>query len=239
MATHKLLGCSRALLLLFFLAVPLIAQDANPDQEKMENSDFSDGTTHWEGDCRPAGTEMTTDPTASSASYAKGIVIDLHANTWTRVTQEIFNKKMPVNMVLTIIYQTSPDFKLSDRPYDYYGSVGPKVSMPTAGVGAPPGQLVAFFDEPPITRTTVSGAGPAAVNIDVHPDIVRQVPFTPTADGQMQTFTTKINAFFGNFQANPVFCLAIPPGNGSITLLNISFKPPARRQHHDIVHPPS
>ena len=57
-------------------------------QEILQNSDFSDGTNHWHGDVKPAGSDSSTD-LLTSGNNAKGVQVDLRSHNWTQVTQDI------------------------------------------------------------------------------------------------------------------------------------------------------
>ncbi len=92
------------------------AQDDS--QEVLKNANFSDGTTYWHGDVKPAASDLSND-LITNPSDAKGIMIELHSTSWTSVTQELRAKVAPPSAVLTITYQVSPDFKLSNRGEDY------------------------------------------------------------------------------------------------------------------------
>jgi len=226
MTHNKTFGSLRASLILLFalvLAAPLVGQ--NSDQETMENADFSDGSTHWHGDCKPAGSDMTTDFVSNPASDIKGIVVGLHSSSWTKVTQEIFKYKgNPVHgMVLTIVYHTSPDFKLSTRGDDY-ADVGAAVGFGGAKIGARPGQIMALIDMPPPSRTSVTSSG-STDTILIYPDQVAIASFAPSTDAKSQTFTARIAPPLATADDKPTFCLGFPPGNGSITITRISLQP--------------
>ncbi len=197
-----------------FLAGPLAAQEA------MQNSDFSDGTTHWHGDCKPAGTDQAQDFTSSTQLPSTGLQVDLHPSTWTKVTQVIFDagKAYQPGMVLTISYQVSSDFKLSDRPSDY-GDIGSKIGFGSADIKARAGEILAFVDVPPDERASQSGS-----TIYVYYDKLAQAAFNPVTEG-LQTFTAKISPPQGTTDIHQTFCIAVPPGSGSITFTKISLAP--------------
>jgi len=218
-------------LVLFFaliLSGPLGAQDSDEDssnsQETMENADMSDGTTHWHGDCKAAGADESTDFITNQSSLPKGIVVDLHSTSWTKVTQEIHKyKSRGGGMVLTIVYQVSPDFKLSTVPSDY-SAVAAALGFGGANLFGSMGKIKALIDSPPDSRTSVNSSGNFNT-VTVYYDKVAQVDFAPKTDAQAQTFTTPINPPMGTQDDNPTFCLAFPPGSGSVTITKISLMP--------------
>jgi len=206
------------------LALPLHAQ------EILKNSDFSDGATYWHGDAKPAGTEDATDLISDAAASAKGIVVELHSGGWTKVTQEIRGYKSPVHdgqigahLMLTIVYQTSPDFNLSTHASDYV-NVGSQLGFGGADLRPHPGELVAFIDDAPEVRVSVTPMG-GVNNYAVHLDNVAGTSFIPATEAKPQTFTSKFFLAIVNPDIFPTFCLGLPPGSGTITILKISVTP--------------
>jgi hypothetical protein len=221
-------------LLLFFtliLAGPLIGQDDqdssgnSQSQESLQNADFSDGSTRWHGDCKPLGSDMTTDFTSGAAGGAKGIVVDLHSSSWTKITQEIYKYKGNImqGMILTIVYQTTPDFKFSTRATDY-GNVGSALGFGGATLPGNMGQVLAFVDMPPFSRSSMTTSGNMNT-ITIYPDRVSCATFAPATVSQSKTFTAGLFPPPPTQDDKPTFCLAFPPGSGSITLLKISLMP--------------
>lgn len=201
----------------------LIGQDDQTD-ETMENADMSDGTTHWHGDCQVAGTDSTNDFITNSGGSAKGIVVNLHAMSWTKVTQEIHEYKGHKGWKqLTIVYQATPDLKFSTRSADY-GNLGPIIGFGGMNLPAIMGQATALIDMPPGSRASFSTSATQNI-ITIYQDRVVSSSFAPKADGQTQTFTAQWNPPAATQDDNPTFVLAFPPGNGTITLLKISLLP--------------
>ena len=210
----------RALFLFFTLttAVPLLGQ------EVMENSDFSDGTTHWHGDCKPAGSDSTTDFVTNSQTV-NGLLVELRSTKWTTVTQEIHDDKAGgTPMVLTITYQTSSDFKTSDRTDDY-ANIGPSIGFGSAQLPGRVGRAIAMFDVPPASRATSAGND----MILIYPDEVSAADFVPSTGQNPQTFTTTLRIPSDTPGNHRTFCLAFPPGAGSVTITKISLVPGSDR----------
>lgn len=205
------------LLLSLLLATPLFAQDASP--ELMENSDMADGTTHWHGSVKIAGADSTTN-LVSGQNNAKGITVDLHPTTWTAITQPVRGLHVrlagrnytlgPVQVVIN--YQTSPEFSLSTKDADYT-DIGPNLGFETTKMRGQPGQAIAFINYP-ITQlrgmTVIRGQRAAASYI------------TPKTDQQPQIFTSTLHFSDGQTTRDLTFCLAFPPGTGSVTITKIS-----------------
>lgn len=215
----------RASLLLAALiaTAPVFAQDdsGGDSQEFLKNSTFTDGTTYWHGDCKPAGSDMSTD-FVTGGPGANGIMVELHPSTWTNVTQEIRARSAPSNAQLTITYQVSSDFKLSDRDTDYT-NCGPNVGFGGANIPSRPGKLVAFFDVPPASRSSVVNTGGGYSQVTIFNDDVASASFAPSTAQSPQTFTVHLGSPPPTPDNHQTFCLAIPPGNGSITITKISL----------------
>jgi hypothetical protein len=128
-------------------------------------------------------------------------------------------------MVLTITYQASPDFKLSEHASDA-GRAG--ISLDGVGNRAVAGQMgraMAFIDVPPTNRVTSSYQGAGVTEVDLHFDNVSAATFVPSTAQQPQTFTAQIVAPPPTHDAHQIFGLVFPPGSGSITFTKISIAP--------------
>jgi hypothetical protein len=222
--------------LALLIAGPLLGQIDNPDggaptdsKEVLQNADFSDGTTHWHGDCKTAAADLSTDFTSNQASDAKGIVVELHSSTWTKVTQDIDSKVPNMSrLVLTVTYQLSSDFALSDRKEDYV-QIANGLGLDTASFAPAPGKIMAIIDVPTNQRLTSSSTQDGSqitTRYVVHNDQVSVATFSP--QGQ-QTVTLQLAMPMRNPDNRPVFVLGFPPGQGKITLLNVSLQPSGRR----------
>jgi hypothetical protein len=133
------------------------------------------------------------------------------------VTQELKDKPASGNIQLTIAYQVTPDFSLSNRPDDYV-NIAPVVNLDGANLGTHPGRVLAFFDVPPISRSTPIGGNVIVINDDK----IARVEFTPKIDPKPQTFTAKLFAPPCSHYTTETFGLCFPPGHGTITLTKIS-----------------
>jgi hypothetical protein len=194
--------------------------------EILDNADLNDGTLHWTGDCKAAGSDSTTDFVANGAS-PKGIMVDLRSSTWTMVKQEMRNAKAGMSRVpmrLEVDYQVSSDFSLSDRGSDYSGDTKSGISgllgFPLAKITGSPGQILVFIDTPPENRGVAGNGG-----MLVYFDHVSGKNITPGSGGA-KTFTDSLTMPSLNGTDNPTFCIAIPPGSGSISFTKISLQSP-------------
>ncbi len=112
-------------------------------------------------------------------------------------------------MVLTITYETSSDFKASDRPTDY-GNIARMSASAALGVNGQVGQIVALFDVPPLSRATSSISGETNT-ITVYDDAVSSASFTPATDQKPQTFSANMFVPAATHDSHRTFCLAFPP----------------------------
>ena len=76
------------------------------DTDALENGDFSDGSTHWDGDIHVAG------GAADDSNSTKGVVVSLRSGDWTKISQ-LFDGKSG-DYILTITYTTPPGMTISD-----------------------------------------------------------------------------------------------------------------------------
>ncbi len=174
-------------LLIFALMLAALPAAA---QEVLENADFSDGTTHWHGDCKPASSDSSTDFT-SNTSGSGGLLVELHSSSWIKVTQEIRVNIAPPAATLAITYQVSSDFKLSDRTADY-GNIGPLVGFGGAMIQSQLGQITAFIDVLPMSRSSISNNG-NLTQVTIFDDHVSAASFAPATEQKSQTITLGLN----------------------------------------------
>jgi hypothetical protein len=214
--------------LLALTTAPLCAQSI------LENGDFSDGTNHWHGDVKPAGSDSTTD-LLTSQNDAKGVLVELRSHNWTKVTQEIHDLKdvQPNSGVdLTIEYTVSTDFKLSDDVRSNYGGLA-KLDFPNARIPEQQGSIITFIDVQPAVRATAQNSGydstsnSNVLTVTVHPDDVGYAYLTPDTTAGTHTFTSTMWLPVPKTDDLPVFCIAVPPGEGSITISKITTSPHA------------
>lgn len=192
--------------------------------EILQNGDFSDGTTFWHGNAKPAASATSTDLITGGGGSA-GVVVELHPTTWTEIKQEIKGLKRDMtapNLALKITYQVSPEFSLSDRPEDYKGDdpqtgLGVTLGFETAHIVGRLGQLLVFIDAAPINREVATNGTLYFVQ-----DTLSMGSFKPVA-GSAQTFTATLRLPHLTGGKDASFCVAIPPGHGTITFTQISL----------------
>jgi hypothetical protein len=216
---------NKSLVLIFTLALAgiVVGQDDQTSQETMENADMSDGTTHWHGDCKAAGADEMTD-FVTHPTTLKGITIDLHSTSWTKVSQEIHRYKSTGPQILTIVYQTSPGLTFSTLDRDYT-NLGPIIDFPGANIPPSIGKITALIDMPPNQRAVLSSTANNTNTYLIYNDKVTSASFAPKTDQSPQTFTAQLLPPPATQDDNPTFVIAFPPGSGTITISKISLLP--------------
>lgn len=201
LATEQSIGRNNAsmkILALIFLAsmAPVLA-----DTNLLKNGNFENGINHWEGDCHTPDSS-TFDPSVTAP--ASGVVVKLRHSDWTQVTQD-FDGKVGIYR-LSVTYTVSPGLKFSDRPDDYINVPG-KLGY---------SRLRAF--------TGHLGNWVAIVN-DLGAMHYTYWDITPKIDAPgAQTLTLRVQ-LDSNDDEKKGFYLVFPPGDGFITLQNISLTP--------------
>ena len=188
----------KKLLFIFSLAASI---SAVADDNLLRNSDFSNGISHWDGDCRTpdsGGGDLAAPDTQSSS----GAVIKLRKNEWTHISQDFEGKTG--DYTLTITYSVSTDLEFSTNPDDYT-NLGSKIQFTLLGyTETDPGNwLVALTDYGMKSSSSMT--------------------LTPTLRGSdTQSVTTHFHLRSSN---NGGVYIVFPPGTGILTLHSITLAP--------------
>ena len=163
-----------------------------PATSLVQNGDFSQGTANWEGDAKPATTP------------GKGVTIRLDPAAWTRVYQT-FPSASGTQFSIQVNYRLSPGMYTSDDPANY-ADITQKINL--AGFERYHSQAV----KPHQFYGTLGNPSDALISSEVYD------PNFSTTDVQNYQHTyPPVPA-----SAQKIFCLAFPPGNGTVTLLGIA-----------------
>jgi hypothetical protein len=187
----------------FVLAFVLLAGVAHvraDDANVLKNGDFSNGINHWEGDCH---TPDSTSDLSLGSTPTTGVIVKLHGSDWSKVTQD-FESKIG-EFLLSITYSVSPDLKFSTRPDDYINVPSLLKFSRLKPFDAEPGKWVIIINDLGAMRYTYW----------------QIMPKNDPSAAQTVTCTVHVDSDDGD----KGFYLIFPPGDGSITLKNISLVP--------------
>ncbi len=158
------------------------------------NGSFADGRAHWRGDAQ----DVDAVNLGGMSSQSAGIVVKLKSDKWTKIYQT-FNNRAP-RLFFTVTAKVSDDYKLR----------GQDTSTPDFG------DLPTDYMPWPMMESSwnlfVSGSGFFMTTKTLRPDARKAGP---------QTMTGMITDLKNVDEA--VFAIFFPPGEGSITLLNVSL----------------
>ena len=175
------------------LLLLLLLLPLRADQDILVNSSFTGGHGHWEGDAKDVDTGDI-----SSDTPPPGAVIHLKKDKWTKIYQlfTVRDKKL----YYTVSFKLSDDFKFSDNGYS------------RADLGDTPGMFFQeSFSENAFTMMIQGG------------DNFREIQLTPDSSklGQSQTLSGRINP--DNVGVQSSFIIIFPPGEGTVTLTQVSL----------------
>ena len=175
------------------LAFPLRAQNV------IENGDFTDGITHWHGDCRsPADFASDTPFAKPDPLTSKGLIIPVKHSAWSKVSQD-FKSKTGAG-TLTITYLVSPDLAFSTKDEDY-DNMPEHLGWGWKSFKIPTGSWMISLND----STGLSGYHYAIK--------------ASGAPGAPQTCTLTLKATPND---KNTLTICIPPGAGTFVLLNVS-----------------
>ncbi len=185
-------------LLALVLTVPVRADGDN----WIQNGDFADGITHWYGGGRSPADFASDNPLQGNDPFtSKGLIIPLHAATWSKVAQDFKGKVS--SGVMTITYMISKDFAFSTKPDDYVNMPGKIGYDAWQTFNTPPGAWVVFLSDFGSSHGTY---------YEITPKPGSSAPQTYRA--RIQNMTP---------YENKTITLAFPPGAGMIVVLNVSL----------------
>jgi hypothetical protein len=165
----------------------------------LDNGDFSNGLTHWEGNAHTAGSAQ------DDSGSTTGIVVKLRVGDWTKVTQDFTGKV--ADYILTITYALSSGLEFSDRP-DYYADVTTKLGFTNYFVpfSSQKDKWVIIITDRGLNHYTYWKVSPTLGSTDVQ--------------------TVQCEVSLDSDETHPKsFCLGFPPGSGFVNLQSISLVP--------------
>jgi hypothetical protein len=186
----------KTLVLLFLLAA---GPAAFGDDNLLQNGDFSDGISHWNGECHSpdsASVDLSSKP-------ASGVVVKLRPGEWTKISQDFDGPSG--NYLVTITFTISPGATFSNKPEDFL-NIPAQIGIRRNGFDADPGDWVVILDSVGARRLMSWKTGP---NLN-------------TSDVQTLTHTFHVDSRFSGLKG---FYLGFPPGDGIINLQSIMVVP--------------
>jgi hypothetical protein len=175
------------------------------------NGNFADGHAHWKGDAEDInadGPDAIPDLSKSDSSAPSGVVIKLKKDKWTKIYQT-FNVH-DTKLYYSVTFKLSPDYKIaSGRGEASYS----KPDFTDVPIG-----WFSYWSMPEsywsLIVTTSGEGSDSETSKYLRPDPKKPSP---------QTITGKLNDLQNGAEA--LFLIVFPPGEGSITLTNISLSP--------------
>jgi hypothetical protein len=165
------------------------------DSDALANSNFTNGHASWQGDAQDVGSgDLGSDSTAN------GAIIHLKKDKWTKIYQ-VFPVRAH-KMFYSITYQLSNDFKFAASDSDYV----------TADLGDIPGYDFQWHLPENCLTLMIQGG-------DNYEE--RRLNLDMSKLGQTQTFSGHFPDLHSDVDS--VFLIAIPPGEGSVTLTTASL----------------
>jgi hypothetical protein len=163
-----------------------------PATSLVQNGDFSQGIAHWDGNAKLA------------AAPGQGITVRLDPAAWTRVYQT-FRSGAGTQFSIQVNYKLSPSMYTSDDPANC-ADITQKIQLD--GFERYHSQTV----KPHQFYGTLGNPSDTLISSEVYD------PNFTTTDVQNYQHT------YPPIPASPqkIFCLAFPPGNGTVTLLGIA-----------------
>jgi hypothetical protein len=182
----------KALVLAFFVSGAALAA-ADVPGNVLQNGDFANGLTHWDGDCR------TLSVATNEVAPGNGAAIELLAG-WAKMTQ-VFEVQRG-RYVFNIVYSLGPGTTFSPEEKEYR-KIPAKLGFDALKeFRAKRGEWVVIVTDLKAKRY---------VHCEVKP--LKNDPGEQTLTGELHLDTGD----------NNTFCLAFPPGNGLITITSISL----------------
>jgi hypothetical protein len=183
----------RILLLAILLTSSALGADTPPGNV-LKNGDFSEGLTHWDGDCRPLS--MVT----NQVSPNNGAGVEL-LGTWTKLTQNFDTKKG--HYVLSVTFTITPDTTFVKEEKEYRKIPAKLGFSDLKEFHLKRGEWCIIVTNLAARRYEYCGVKPLK------------------DDSSVQTMTGEID--LKSDSNGDTFCLAFPPGHGFVTLQSVSM----------------
>jgi hypothetical protein len=168
------------------------------------NGNFADGRAHWKGDAE----NVDTSNDLASPSNQGSVTITLKKDKWTKIYQTFSTHEKRVDYSIT--FTLSSDYHV-DADETSGGAMGPSPGLDDID-GMYPLYLFANANTWTLIVREIGARGSSYIYLQ--PDVKKT---------DAQTLTGKIQGMTET--ADKILLLAFPPGEGTITLTNISLTP--------------
>ena len=194
---------------LILTIVSLFAGILSLQADTLANGNFAEGRAHWKGDAKESPSADAPNLSSGSSALSGCVVIDLKKNAWTKIYQVFPTQE--TQLYYNINFRLSADYKIPTA------EEAPKYDSPDLS-DLPIGQGRSWYLQKFHWSMLVTPLDQRLVN---------DTRLQPKSGTELQNLTGKLNPLPGNGEA--IFLLLFPPGEGSITLYNISLSanPPA------------
>jgi hypothetical protein len=166
------------------------------------NGNFADGHAHWKGDAKDPD---TTTPDLSNPNSQGGVTITLKKEKWTKIYQSFTTREKKLHYSIT--FTLSSDYQIDHNQPENTGFARP------AGLDDIEGVPYCYASNSGSWACIVA-EGLGTSSFPIRPDT------TKTAS---QTLSGFIHGAEGSDSEEMVLIFAFPPGEGSITITDISL----------------
>ena len=170
----------------------------------IQNGDFSDGNTHWQGDGKTPRAYAGGNPAAlPDPLTGKGLIVTLNPASWTRIFQS-FPSDKGTRYSIVVTYKLSANLTLSKDPAAY-AEISKRIQIPGfedfGSMTIQPGQFYGTLGDPSSTTIAMEVFSPKLGSTEVQ---TYQHTYPP------------IPAL-----GNKTVALAFPPGTGTVVILSV------------------
>jgi len=169
------------------------------------NGNFADGRAHWKGDARDPDT-TTGDLTLANQVNRGGVTITLKKDKWTKIYQNFATREKKLHYAIT--FTLSSDYR-PDRSQTQDSGFAP-----TPGLDDIEGLPIYYAMNGGEWMCILEQAGMGSSSFPISPDVKK-------ADSQ--TLSGNLRGATGDETVDMLIVFAFPPGEGSITITNVSL----------------
>jgi hypothetical protein len=171
----------------------------------LANSNFADGRAHWKGDAE----DIDSSGDLSNSSTQGGVTITLKKDRWTKIYQTFTTRAKKLHYSITFTLGSDYDpIVTPEEPYVPGAQI-----LPTPGLDDIPGVPVYYAQHDGSWMAIIAQSGRSSSSFPLRPDVKKSDP---------QTFSGPLRGS-GDDEVEMNLVFAFPPGDGTITITNISL----------------